>query len=210
MNESSYKSFAEKVKLEISGGKVKNLISEYFLKCGKVTNPAKSYRLEFTIKSSNDFNILKNELISCEFIPKTSTRNAYQILYFSSNEIICDILNYMGASECSMEYLEAFVQKDFRNLANRRRNCDEGNIDKLSNAISHQISAIHKIQEKIGLDNLPPKLKEMAILRLENPDLPLKDLGEICGNKENSSKKPLSRSGVNNRIKKLMEISENL
>ena len=93
--------------------------------------------------------------------------------------------------------------KDIRNAANRIANCENANIDKTVAASLAQAEAIRKIMEKQGLDGLPEELRELARLRLENPEMSLRELGEQLS-------EPLSRSGVNHRLHRIMELADKL
>ena len=93
--------------------------------------------------------------------------------------------------------------KEMRNSVNRKVNCETANIGKTVNAAVRQISAITYIRDNYGLDTLPEQLREMAEVRLENPDTPLKDLGSLLY-------PPIGKSGVNHRLRKLVEMAEEM
>jgi len=95
------------------------------------------------------------------------------------------------------------IVKEIRNTANRKANCETANIEKTVKAAAPQLAAIQKIQKKKGLGTLPPPLREMAQARLDNPDLSLSELAAVFD-------PPLSRSGANHRLKRIMEIAEQL
>ena len=95
------------------------------------------------------------------------------------------------------------ILKDVRNKANRIANCDAANIERTLKASEKQIADIEYIMNTDGLESLSPELRNMAELRLENPDVSLKELGEMLD-------KPVGRSGANHRLKKLMEIAESI
>lgn len=174
-----------------------------FLSCGTVSTPEKNYHLEFTVaylNLSKSFVTLMQEM---ELAPKSTTRKGYNIIYFKGSEQIEDFLYIMGASASMFDLMNVKIVKEIRNSANRKANCETANIDKMIRAASPQISAIMKIQDKKGLDSLPDSLREMAEIRLDNPDLSLQELSELFD-------PPLSRSGVNHRLKKLISIAEEL
>lgn len=173
-----------------------------FIVCGSLTDPKKDYHLEFDIHNKNlcdafikllNFNGIVNA--GC------SERKGEYLAYFKDGEIIEQILLEMGAQSASFRLLEERSLREVRNKAQRRTNCDQANIRKISNAAGEQIFYIKKICEGDGLDSLPDDLKEIALLRLENPDMSLRELGENLEPK-------LSRSGVNHRMKRLMEWSK--
>ena len=102
-----------------------------------------------------------------------------------------------------MELENIRVVKEVRGTINRKVNCETANISKTVNAAVRQIEQIHIIEEKMGLENLPQQLQEMAQLRLTYPDTPLADLGEMLT-------PPIGKSGVNHRFKKLAAIAREL
>ena len=95
------------------------------------------------------------------------------------------------------------ILKEMRNSINRKVNCETANINKTVNAAVKQIQDIELIRDMRGLDSLPQNLREMALLRLEYPDAPLKELGSYL-------EPPVGKSGVNHRLRKLSAIAEEL
>ena len=93
--------------------------------------------------------------------------------------------------------------KEVRNYVNRKTNFETANIDKTASAAAKQIVAIEKIINKVGIDFLSDDLRELAVLRLENPEMSLRELGENLS-------EPISRSGVNHRLQRIMESANNL
>jgi DNA-binding protein WhiA len=93
------------------------------------------------------------------------------------------------------------VYKDLRNKANRVTNCETANISKTVNASTMQVEAIKSLRRLKGLAALPEELREIAQLRIDNPDVSLRELGALM-------KPPLSRSGVNHRLRKITELAK--
>ncbi len=170
-----------------------------FLACGSVTDPKKDYHLEFDIQKKElaetfikllNFNGIVNAGLS--------ERKGNYLAYFKDSEIIEQILLEMGAQNASFQIFEERSLRDMRNRVQRQTNCDNANLRKTSNAAAEQIVIIKKYCEGHSLYDLPLELREIAELRLENPGTSLRDLGEMFD-------PPLSRSGVNHRIKRLLE-----
>ncbi len=172
-----------------------------FLACGTLNNPEKSYHLEFSVPYS-----LKNDLIrileEVELQPKEIKRNNSFLLYFKDSEEILILLTVIGANDAVLEYMGVKIYKDIRNNVNRRTNFENANFERTVNAAIAQQQAIEKLKKEGKFNTLPEELKEIAVLRLENPDMSLKEIGE-------SLKPPLSRSGVNHRLQKIMSIAYN-
>lgn len=176
-------------------------IAGAFLSCGTVSSPKKDYHMEFTVPYMNLAKSFETLLKECETSPKITNRKGYHIIYFKESEAIEDCLYYMGASVAMFEMMNTKIEKDIRNSANRKANCETANIERMVQALVTQLDAIDKIKKKKGLNFLSKELQSMADLRLENPDSSLQELAEISG---------LSRSGVNHRLKRIVEIAKDL
>ena len=135
--------------------------------------------------------------------PKYTYRHGYNVVYFKESEAIEDCLYLMGASDAMFEMMNVKIVKDFRNMANRKANCETANINRMVNAASEQLCAIEKIWKLKGKEYLPENLEALAQIRYENADLSLSELAEMCN-------PPLSRSGVNHRLKKIIRIADEL
>lgn len=174
-----------------------------FLSCGCMTDPNKDYHLEFKISGvllCEDFRSLLG-LVGIE--AKCTERKNYSILYIKGSEKIEDLLTLMGATQSSLDLMNIKILKDIRNKANRIANCDAANIDRTILASEKQIADIEYIISAKGIDYLSDELQEMALIRLENPDLTLKELGQLLS-------KPLGRSGANHRIMRITAAAEEL
>lgn len=182
-------------------GCINAFVAGTFLSCGTVSTPQKDYHLEFTVPYLNLSKSLVTLLGEIELSPKTSNRKGYNIIYFKGSEAIEDCLYLMGASSAMFEMMNIEIVKDFRNKANRTANCEAANIEKTVKASFTHIKAIEKIESTKGLDYLKNDLKEMAVLRRDNPELSLAELSKLSG---------MSRSGVNHRLKRITQIAENL
>lgn len=171
-----------------------------FMSCGSVSNPEKNYHLEFKVpfrNLANDLLTLLCEIEPCSLKPKSVVRQGYFIVYIKDSEQIADFLTYIGATNSAMEIMGAKALKQMKNIAVRKVNSELHNIKKTADASAKQINAIKKLMKSDVYKTLPEELKEMAQLRLDNPDLSLRALGELTSDN-------ISRSGVNHRLKKLM------
>ncbi len=175
-----------------------------FMSCGSVSNPEKNYHLEFKVpyrNLANDLLTLLCEVEPCALKPKSVTRQGHFIVYFKDSEQIADFLTYIGATNSAMEIMGAKALKQVRNITVRKVNSELHNLKKTVDASAKQTNAILKLMKSDKYKTLSPELKEMAQLRLDNPDMSLRDLGELTSDK-------ISRSGVNHRLKKLMSYIE--
>ncbi|MBQ1659522.1 MAG: DNA-binding protein WhiA [Clostridia bacterium] len=177
-----------------------------FLVCGNVTDPDKDYHLEFVVPHKNlaaDLEKLISDIEEIDTEPHTVYRKGSYVVYIKGSDNIEDMLAYIGAGMSSLSIIQSKMFKSVRNRINRQINSETANINKTAEASARQLKAIEIISEKRGLDSLPDELKELAELRMENPEYNLRELGA-------SLSKPLSRSGVNHRLNKLIMISEEL
>lgn len=175
-----------------------------FLACGSLNDPEKKYHMEFVLPNldlCNDFGLfmIDNFGITLKYVKR---RNS-EIVYTKESEVIIDILTIMGATMSSIDVMNVKMVKQMRNRINRAVNCDNANINKTLDAAERLIDDIEVIDNTIGIGSLPDNLKEMATLRYENSDATLKDLAAMVS-------PPISRSGVNHRLKKISEIAENI
>ena len=172
-----------------------------FLSCGSIANPDKNYHLEFVIPFHNLSLDLLKILTDFGLKAKLILRKYSYVVYLKDSESIEDLLTLMGAVNSSLELMGIKIQKDVRNKINRQMNFESANMSRSIEAGLAQVEAIEIIEKKQGLDSLSDELKEVAILRRENPDMSLKQLGE-------NLTVPISRSGVNHRLTKIMEIAD--
>jgi len=172
-----------------------------FLSCGSLADPEKKYHLEFAPPRPETAEILSGILGEVGFLPKTALRRGVPIIYTHDSGQIEDILTFMSCPLMSMEIMETKILKERRNAANRAANCDNANIDKVVGAAESQLRDIRALMGTQGLTALPEELRELAALRLENPEASLRELGAKLG---------LSRSGVNHRLKKISELAAGL
>ncbi len=173
------------------------------MSCGSITEPIKEYHLEFAVPYYELTQDLLKLLTSVGINAKyTERKNAY-VIYLKDSESIEDLLTLMGATMSSIDLMNVKIYKDVRNKANRIANCDSANIERTLKASERQITDIEYIMATEGLDSLSPELRNAAEIRLENPDVSLKELGEMLD-------KPVGRSGANHRLKKLSEIAERI
>lgn len=174
-----------------------------FFSCGSVIDPNKEYHLEFNTPSALLCHDLRKLLSGIGVRGGEILRKNMYVLYLKDSENIEDTLTYMGAQQCTIALMNIKIHKDMRNKANRVRNCDEANINKVVSAAMRQTEDIQWIQRSGKWESLSPELRELAELRLENPELSLKELGELLS-------VPIGRSGVNHRFQKIAAIAEEL
>ena len=179
------------------------LLRGAFVISGSCTKPDTRYHLELSSSHRKAIKKLSTICEEFELKPKVILRNGNYIFYLKNSEQICDFLARIGSVKSLLEFHSVKVMKEFSNNMNRAVNCEIANKEKTRNAADLQIEAILKIDRIIGIDNIDENLREVAIVRYENPDMNLSELGAILST-------PLSKSGVNHRLRKLSELAERL
>ena len=150
-----------------------------FFAGGSITDPQKRYHLELTTSHLQVSRELNSLLQECGYPPKSLSRGGSLITYFKQSDQIEDFLTLIGAPVAAMNVMSAKLEKDLRNSVNRRLNCDSANLDKAVEAAQEQMEAIRRLREDGRLNGLPDKLKQAAMLRLENPEDTLSQLAEL-------------------------------
>lgn len=190
----------EEVEKEVNEEKLKNIIIGIFMGAGSINNPEKKYHLEIDFKNNESLNKIEQILQKLGVNAKKMIIDKKQSIYIKEGEEISKFLALIGANKAVMKFEDIRIQKDMRGKVNRLVNCETANLNKTINASIEQISAIKKLKTNGKFNKLSDNLKEIANLRLENPDMSLIDLGQKL-------KQPVGKSGVNYRLKKIMEIA---
>ena len=174
-----------------------------FLAGGSMSDPNKSYHFEIVCHTLEQGKQLQSVMQSFDTDAKIVERKGHYVVYLKEGSQIVDMLNVMEAYVALMNLENVRILKEVRTTINRKVNCETAKINKTVNAAVKQVEDIELIRERIGLDNLPDNLREMALLRLEYPEATLKELG-------NYLEPPVGKSGVNHRLRKLSAIAEDL
>ncbi|MCL2627652.1 MAG: DNA-binding protein WhiA [Oscillospiraceae bacterium] len=171
-----------------------------FLTGGAVTDPAKSYHLEIVTAHYNVSRQTYSLLLEMEFTPKETSRTGNYIIYFKHSTAIEEFLTLIGAPIHAMKLMSTKIEKDMRNTVNRKVNCDTANVSKTVDAAAAQIEAITKLKSTGALSKLPDKLRKAAMLRLDNPELSIKELADIAT-------PPVTKSCMNHRIRRMIDLA---
>ncbi len=181
----------------------KAFITGGFLCSGSVSDPDHSYHFEIVCSTEANAEFLKEQIASFGIACRIVLRKRHYVVYLKDGSRIVDMLGIMDAHVSLMNMENSRIVKDMRNSVNRRVNCETANISKTVSAAVKQVEAIRYLQERGKLQSLKPGLRQIAEVRLNNPDLPLKELGELLD-------PPVGKSGVNHRLRKLGELAEEL
>ena len=179
----------------------KALVRGVFLGSGSINDPSNKYHLEMTLSTIENAKKIQYLLEDKNIYTKWLDRKKGYSLYIKDGEEISKFLAFIEANSAVLKFEEIRVLREMKNNVNRKVNCETANLSKTVNAAVRQIEAIKKIQKEGKFDSLSDNLKEIAILRLENPDASLIELGKML-------QKPIGKSGVNHRLNTLLELGE--
>ncbi|APH13530.1 DNA-binding protein WhiA [Clostridium botulinum] len=174
-----------------------------FLGGGSISNPEKTYHLEFVTHNEDYAKDLSNLINSYNLNSKVIKRKNSYIIYLKEGEQIVDLLNIIGAHASLLELENVRIMKEMRNNVNRLVNCETANLSKTVNAAVRQVESIKFIEREIGLGRLPKNLRDVAELRIKYPDESLRELGKMLN-------PPVGKSGVNHRLRRIEKIADEL
>ncbi|QXM06471.1 DNA-binding protein WhiA [Crassaminicella indica] len=174
-----------------------------FLGAGSVSDPEKTYHLEFVTSSEEHSEGLKALINTFELGAKIVQRKNSYVVYLKEGDKIVDLLNIIGAHLALLKLENIRIVKQVRNNVNRIVNCETANLSKIVNASLRQIENIEYIQKTVGFKVLPDNLREIAELRLNYKEASLKELGQMLN-------PPVGKSGVNHRLRKIEKIAEKI
>ena len=179
-----------------------------FLSCGSVNDPKTSrYHLEFFIDNINEANFVNGLLNEYYLNSKVIQKDKKYMVYIKEAEKIGDFLRMIGANDAVMYYEDIRIYRDHKNMTNRLNNMEQANIEKIINTCNSQIKDIELIYEKLGKEFLDEKTLEAATYRIKYPESSLQELSEIMTLEIG---KPITKSGLNHRMRKIKEIANRL
>ncbi|MFP4661290.1 MAG: DNA-binding protein WhiA [Halanaerobiales bacterium] len=174
-----------------------------FLGGGSVNRPGSEYHLEFRCEHLGFAEDLIELLALFDVEGHLTEHNNKYIVYLKNFDDITTVLNIIGAHKALLKMEDKYIMKSLKNNTNRRVNFETANLDKTIEAAMLQLEDIEVIESRKGLNSLSKGLKEIALLRKENPYASLKELGEMLEPK-------LSKSGVNHRMRRINKIADKL
>ena len=178
-------------------------ISTAFLCCGTMTDPEKSYNLEFLSTRHYLSQQLEAMLAEHDFHPHRALRKGANTIYIKAADHIEDLLTFMGAGGAAMRIMNQRLYNEMRNKTNRLSNCETANLGKSVQAAVQVQLAIEKLQAAGAMNTLPENLRQTAKLRMQYPDLPLAKLAQKFD-------PPVSKAGLSHRMKKIQEAAARL
>lgn len=172
-----------------------------FLGTGWVSPPERQHHLEMTTTATEAADAMGQILFSYGIPVRMAVRKESLILYLKDAEAIIRFLGVVGAHQSLLHYEDVRVMKEMKNRVNRQVNAETANLSKAVEAAARQVEALERLRAGGGLDRLPHSLRELALLRINHPDVSLKELGELCN-------PPVSKSAINHRMRQLMQLAD--
>ena len=196
------KSYIQNISIEkeLSLEQIRWLVKGAYLGAGSINNPEKKYHLEIGIKKKESAEKIRENLKQYDIKSNMIEKNNQYSIYLKDGEEISKFLALIGANKSVLKFEEIRVQREMNNKINRIVNCETANLNKTINASIEQIESIKKLKKSKKFEQLEEPLKEIAELRLKNPNASLVELGKML-------KQPVGKSGVNYRLKKIMEMA---
>lgn len=184
---------------------IRSYLRGAFLAGGSVNNPETSrYHLEIYSLYEEHNEMIAEMINQYGLNARMTNRRSGYIVYLKEAEKIADFLQLIGATTSMLKFENIRIVRDMRNSVNRLVNCENANLDKIANASNKQIENIKYIDVRVGLGNLPEKLRAIAETRLQHQEVSLKELGELVPGG------PISKSGVNHRLRKINDYADQL
>ncbi|MHB8917618.1 MAG: DNA-binding protein WhiA [Desulfocucumaceae bacterium] len=174
-----------------------------FLGGGSVNNPGGTYHLEIITNNETHAREIRRLFRRFKLDAKINNRKNWFVIYLKESEQIVSCLSIMGAHEALMDFENKRIFKDMRNQVNRLVNCETANLNKTVNAAVQQLESIRLIRDAVGLDKLPWPLRQVAEVRINNPDASLRELGDMLEPR-------VGKSGVSHRLRRIEELAQRI
>ena len=202
LDEGASQNFVELVNFKCAGCR-QSFLRGIFLAIGTVTDPTKAFHTELLLNSTGRADKLDDFLALCGIPARRIERRGRIGLYYKNSTAIEEFFAEMGANSVVFELMNIQIEKDIRNQENRATNCVARNISRSVDAIQKQVGAIELLRDHGVLDGLAEDLRITAELRLKYDEASLSELAE-------KHTPPISKSGLNHRLERLMELSEKI
>lgn len=174
-----------------------------FLARGSVASPTRTHHLEMAFPARKDALFVRSLLLKEDLGGGLVQRRSAWVVYLKDGDEISGFLKVVGASKTVLDYENIRAQKSLKSSVQRLVNMDRANVGRSVEASIRQLDDLKIIDEERGISNLPPALKELARLRLQNPEMSMEELGEALGT-------PASKSAVNHRFRRIARIAEEM
>lgn len=174
-----------------------------FLGAGAINNPEKANQLTIGINRKEIAELMLGNLEENDIKFKIIKKGDNYHIYSKDGEEISKVLAFIGANKAVLNFENIRIEREMRNKINRIVNCEGANLNKTMNASIEQIEAINKLKKSRKFEQLDKNLKEIAEVRLKNPNANLIQIGKML-------ETPIGKSGVNYRLRKIVDLAKNI
>jgi len=179
-----------------------------FLSKGSINDPKTArYHLEYLIEEKEEATVITDLLNLFELNSKIITREKGYMVYIKEAEKIGDFLRIINANNAVLYYEDIRIYRDHKNMTNRLNNMEQANMDKIVATATKQLEQIEYLKENAVMDLLDDKTKEAIDYRVKYPEVSLTELAEIISYE---TRKPITKSGLNHRFRKINELVERM
>ena len=179
-----------------------------FLCCGSINDPKTSrYHMELLISTPDEAVFVQKLLNIFDLNAKILNRDKGYMIYLKEAEKISDYIKILGANNAVMYFENVRIYREQKNKTNRLNNCEQANIDKVVATATSQLEQIRIIEETSSVELLDDKTRETLEYRKKYPEASFKELSEIISLETG---KPITKSGLNHRLRKIKELAERL
>ena len=172
-----------------------------FMAGGFIADPRGEFHLEIAVTGEEFARALSVLVSSLGAQARLNRRRGAYALYLESFEDVTQLLRAMGARRMARVVEVARAKKSVKNDVNRRVNAEMANQARSTGAAVGQLELIDRAERLVGLESLPPALRDFCRARRANPELSLAALGAELD-------PPASKSAVYHRVLRLQELVE--
>jgi len=180
-----------------------SFLKSCFYNNGYILKPQSGYHLEIIIKNENDAKEILKIFNKFRISPKMYRRRGFFVIYLKRSEDILNFLKLVGAYRTVLDLENIKILKETKSYIKRLVNFESANLKRTIEASHRHINNIEKIENYMGIDLLTKALRDIAYIRLEYPQASLLELGKL-------GEKKISKSAVNNRLRRINEIAKSL
>ena len=190
---------------ELFRQKCQNCVSAFlrgvYLAAGRASDPKSEYTLELSLGERSD--IFVDFLAGLGPVASITERGGKKSVYMRDSSMIEYFYALAGMNKAMFALIDAKAEGELRKNIARTSNCMTNNMQKAVDAAGPQIRLIAELEKANLLSSLPDELEETARLRLKYPDYSLTQLTQV-------SVTSISKPGMSHRLKKIMEIGQQL
>lgn len=179
-----------------------------FLCTGSINNPKTSrYHMELLVSKPNEAVFIQKLLNIFDLNAKILNRDKGYMIYIKEAEKISDYIKILGANKAVLFFEDARIYREKKNQTNRLNNCEQANMDKVFLNAEKQLEQIRIIEETNSYTLLDDRTKQAFDYRKKYPEASIKELSEII---TLETGKPITKSGLNHRFRKIKDLAERL